>query len=104
MFEKWCNEIFGVVLNCLLVRAVSSRATIRPVIVTARAAIFRGRGIVIIWVFEGKKFDVMMDPAIMLPQASRLIGLITSGLFSLIGDKDRNRGDPIVTKNTTRKL
>lgn len=94
----------GVVLNCLFVRAVNSKANNRPAIVTARAANFRGMGMVMIGVFEGRKFNVMMNPAMMLPQASRLIGLITSGLFSLIGDAGRNRGDPMVTKNTTRKL
>lgn len=40
----------------------------------------------------------------MLPQASRLIGLITAGLFSLIGERGLNRGWPIVTKKTTRRL
>lgn len=79
-------------------------ATSKPIIVTARAANFSAIGIVMTWVFTGKKFNVIMDPAIMLPQASRLMGLITNGLFSLIGEKGRNRGDPIVTKKTTRKL
>lgn len=45
-----------------------------------------------------------MKPAIMLPQASRLIGLVISGLLSLIGESDENRGEPMVTKYTTRKL
>lgn len=96
--------IVGVILICLLVMAVSSMATRSPVMVTMRAASFRVAGIVIIGVFEGRKLDVMISPAMILPQASRLMGLITSGLFSLIGDSGRNRGDPIVTKNTTRKL
>lgn len=94
----------GVVLNCLFVRAVNSKANNSPVMVTARAATFKGIGMVMTGVFEGKKFNVMISPAIMLPQASRLMGLITSGLFSLIGDIGKNRGDPMVTKNTTRKL
>lgn len=104
MFEKLCNEIVGVILICLFVMVVSSMATNSPVIVTIRAAIFRDAGIVMMGVFEGRKFEVMMSPAIMLPQASRLMGLITNGLFSLMGDRGRNRGDPIVTKKITRKL
>lgn len=49
-------------------------------------------------------FEVINNPATMLPQASRLIGLITEGLFSLIGDIEGNRGWPIDTKNTIRRL
>lgn len=75
-----------------------------PIIVTIKAAIFRAIGIVIMGVLKGKKLEVIISPAIILPQASRLIGLITNGLFSLMGESGRNRGDPIVTKNTTRKL
>jgi len=104
MFEKWCKGIVGVILICLLVIAVSSMATKSPAIVTMRAASFRVVGIVMIGVFEGRKLEVIISPAIILPQASRLMGLITSGLFSLMGDSGKNRGDPMVTKNTTRKL
>jgi len=59
---------------------------------------------VIMGVFRGTRFDVIRRPAMMLPQASRLIGLITAGSFSLIGEKAANRGWPIETKNTTRRL
>lgn len=48
--------------------------------------------------------EVISRPAIMLPQASRLIGLITVGLFSLMGDSARKRGWPIETKKMTRRL
>lgn len=82
----------------------NSMATSRPTIVTIRAAIFRAVGIVMIGVFIGGKFCVIISPAMMLPQASRLIELITSGLFSLIGDRGRNRGVPMTTKYTSRKL
>lgn len=88
----------------MFVIAVSSKAVSRPIIVTNRAASFRVSGILIMGVFEGRKFDVITNPAIILPQASRLMGLITEGLFSLMGDRGRNRGVPIVTKYTTRKL
>lgn len=37
-------------------------------------------------VFMGTMLEVIRRPAMMLPQASRLIGLITAGLFSLIGE------------------
>lgn len=104
MFEKWCTIILGITLNCLLVRAVSSIAMSRPIMVTSRAASLRVRGMLMTGVFEGKKFAVIINPATILPQASRLMGLITEGLFSLMGDKGRNRGEPIVTKYTTRKL
>lgn len=48
--------------------------------------------------------DIMRSPAMMLPHASRLMGLITAGLFSLIGERELNRGCPIETKNTMRRL
>lgn len=49
-------------------------------------------------------FEVIIRPARMLPQAKRLIGLITAGSFSLIGENELNRGWPIETKKTTRRL
>lgn len=59
---------------------------------TVRAAILRVVGIVMIWVFRGRILDVIRRPATMLPHANRLMGLITAGLFSLIGDNGLNRG------------
>ena len=96
--------IVGVIFTCLLVMLARSMAISKPIIVTSRAAILRVVGIVMIGVFIGRKLCVMMNPAMMLPQASRLMGLITSGLFSLIGERGRNRGVPIITKYTSRKL
>lgn len=90
-------------LYCLLVRDASSKASNSPRIVTIRAASFSEGGIVITGVFKGIIFEVIRRPAIMLPQASRLIGLITVGLFSLIGDRGLNRGCPMITKKTIRK-
>lgn len=55
-------------------------------------------------VFKGVSEEVRMRPAIMLPQASRLRGLMIKGLFSLMGEREGNRGWPIVTKKTTRRL
>lgn len=82
----------GVVLNCLLVREASSSAVRSPRIVTIRADNLSRGGIVITGVFSGRKLEVRRRPARMLPQARRLIGLITIGLFSLMGDCGRNRG------------
>lgn len=92
MLEKWWAGRVGVGENCLLVREASSRAVRSPMIVTARAASFRAGGMVMIGVFRGRMFDVIRRPAIMLPHASRLMGLITAGLFSLIGERALNRG------------
>lgn len=82
----------GLILTCLLVKDASSRAVRRPRTVTIRALSFRLGCIVMIGVFKGVIFEVIKSPAIMLPQASRLIGLITAGLFSLMGERGRKRG------------
>lgn len=103
-FEKLCNLMLGVVFNCFEVRLASSKAVIRPISVTIRAPSFSKGGIVMIGVFVGVMFEVRMSPAIILPQASRLIGLITLGSFSLMGERGRNRGVPMDTKKITRRL
>lgn len=72
--------------------------------VTVRAASFRRGGMDITGVFIGRTLDVIRRPAMMLPQASRLMGLITVGLFSLMGESGVNRGFPMETKNTIRRL
>ena len=72
--------------------------------VTSNALSLSVAGIVMMGVFVGRKFDVIISPAIMLPQASRLIGFNTVGLFSLIGESGRYRGWPIEAKKITRKL
>jgi len=82
----------GVILTCLLVKEASSKAVRRPRMVTIRALSLRLECMVMIGVFKGVIFEVIKSPAIMLPQASRLIGLITAGLFSLMGDRGRKRG------------
>lgn len=104
ILEKWCGGIVGTAFFWVLVSWASSRATSSPITVTARAANLRRRGMVMIGVFTGVKLEVIRRPAIMLPHASRLIGLITAELFSLIGDKVLNRGKPIETKKITRRL
>jgi len=94
----------GVILNCLLVMVASSRATMSPRIVTMSALSFRVGCMVIIGVFSGVRLEVISRPAMILPHASRLIGLITAGLFSLMGESAAKRGWPIETKKTTRRL
>lgn len=91
-------------MACLVVVDARSRATSRPVIVTKRAEILSTRGIERIGVFRGREYEVITRPARMLPQASRFRGLMTVGLFSLIGDRGVNRGCPMDTKNTSRRL
>lgn len=82
----------------MLVRDANSKAVMRPIIVTSKAASFNKGGIDIIGVFKGVILDVISRPAIILPQAKRLIGLMTAVLFSLIGENELKRGCPIDTK------
>lgn len=42
--------------------------------------------------------EVKRNPAAMLPQIKRLMGLITDGWFSLMGLMGLDRGGPEVTK------
>jgi len=60
--------------------------------VTISALSFSEGCIVMMGVFRGVMLEVISRPAMMLPQASRLIGLMTAGLFSLIGERGRKRG------------
>lgn len=104
MLEKWWAARAGVCLYCLLVRDAISRAEKSPRAVTARAASFRLAGMVITGVLRGKMLEVIRRPAMMLPQASRLMGLITAGLFSLMGERGLKRGWPMETRKTIRRL
>lgn len=92
MFEKLWGVMRGVVLSCFAVSCARSRAVNSPISVTIRAAIFNGVGMVIICVLGITIFEVIRSPARTLPQARRLIGLITAGSFSLIGEIALNRG------------
>lgn len=92
------------IFSCLEVKFASSSAVISPITVTRRAASLSRGGIVITGVLEGRIFEVRTRPATILPQASRLMGLITWGSFSLIGERGRNRGVPMETKKITRRL
>jgi len=98
ILEKWWVARVGVILTCLLVIEASSNAVNSPRMVTIRALNFREGCMVIIGVLRGVRLDVIIRPATMLPQARRLIGLMTAGLFSLIGESEAKRGWPIETK------
>lgn len=104
MFEKLCAGMFGIILSCLFVKLARSIAIISPRMVTISALSFSAVGIVIMGVFFGVKFEVIISPVMMLPHASRLMGLMIVRLFSLIGEKGRNRGCPIEAKKIIRKL
>lgn len=88
----------------MFVKDASSRAVKRPMAVTNKADSFSKGGIVIVGIFRGKIEEVIKRPARMLPHASRLMGFNTAGLFSLIGERGKNRGWPMDTKYTTRML
>lgn len=79
-------------MNCLLVREANSRAVKRPITVTISAASLRGGAMVMMGVLFGVKLREIISPARMLPHARRLMGLITAGLFSLMGESELNRG------------
>lgn len=94
-------EGFWVVLFVII---VSSRAIKRPSIVTVSAAILMYVGIVVGGVFSGVVFSEMSNPAIMLPIARRVIGLIIVGLFSFNRSVEGYRGCPVCTKIRIRRL
>lgn len=104
ILEKLCRVKIGVILVCLEVALAIVSAMMIPIIVTISAASFIWGVIVAVGIFNGKKFEVMISPEIMLPQARRSMGAVIVLWFSLIGDKEGNRGDPMVTKKMIRRL
>ena len=98
IFEKLWGVRVGLTLNCLLVRWASSRAIKRPRIVTSRAASLRIGGMVIMGVLGSVMFEVISRPAIIVPHASRLTEADIAGSFSLMGERELNRGWPMETK------
>lgn len=92
MLENVKGVIWGERVSCFEVRVASSNATRSPKAVTISAASFIRGGMVMSGVFRGSILEVINRPAIMLPQAKRLIGLITSATFSLIGGNELKRG------------
>lgn len=77
---------------CLFARDASCKAANRPRVETRMAVNLYMAGRVIIGTFRGIILEVIRVPAIMLPKANRLSGLISIGLFSLIGQRVLNRG------------
>lgn len=53
-------------------------------------------------VFVGRMNEVMMNPAVMLPSARRVIGDVTAGLFSFIGVSGGMRTKPACTRMVIR--
>lgn len=88
----------GFVGERLLVRLFRSNAIANPATVTVSAMVFRYHGMVITWIVVGGMLYVMKNPARMLPSASRLIGLTSSGLFSFMMIIEGKRGLDIRTK------
>lgn len=82
----------------LLVRLFRSSAIVNPAMVTISAIVFKYHGMVITWIVVGGMLYEMKNPARMLPRARRLIGLISSGLLSLIMIVGGKRGLDISTK------
>lgn len=80
----------------------SSRARMIPRIVTMMAAVFVIVGIVIGGVFMGMMKDVISRPAMMLPRARRIIGLVIVGSFSFIGVVGGIRVNPVWTSSVMR--
>ena len=67
---------------------------ISPIVVTIRAICFIATGIVMVIEDEGGIVEVRINPAKIVPNANRIIGLIRLGLFSLMGNIVMNRGYP----------
>lgn len=82
----------------LLVKLFRSSAIANPAMVTISAVVFRYHGIVITWMVVGGMLYEMKKPARMLPSASRLIGLVSNGSFSLMVIVGGKRGLDIRTK------
>lgn len=79
-----------------------SRAKMMPRIVTMMAVILMDSGMVIGGVFVGRMKEVMMNPAVMLPSARRVMGDRTAGLFSFIGVRGGMRTYPVCTIRVIR--
>lgn len=100
-FEKlWMLEGFWV----LFIIMVNSKASNRPRIVIVNAVVLMYVGIVVGGVFNGAMFSEISNPAMMLPIARRVIGLMIVGLFSFNRSVEGYRGFPVCTKIKMRRL
>lgn len=82
----------------------SSMASTIPKIVRMIAEVFMNKGIVIGRVFVGVVYDVISNPAVILPNARRVTGLMMFELFSLIGIIVGIRANPVRTSDVIRRL
>lgn len=73
-----------------------------PSNVTTRAVILMESGIVIGGVFAGGMYEVIRNPAAMLPSARRVIEERTAGLFSFMGVRGGIRTYPVWTSRVIR--
>ena len=80
------------------VRLFSSKAIMNPAMEINRAVVFMYHGIVMVCRLVGGMLYDMKNPASMLPNARRLMGLMRLGLFSLIMISGGYRGFVMHTK------
>lgn len=86
------------------VKLVISNARMMPRTVMVRAAVFVVIGMVMGGVLFGRIYDVMSEPAKMLPRASRVMGLMILGLFSFMGVMTVVRVCPVWTIRVMRRV
>lgn len=98
------KEFDGCLCFRFCVSRLISNAMMKPRVVIARAVNFKCRGMVIKGVVIGGILLDRMKPAKILPTSSRLIGLINSGLFSLMVVEGGKRGCPSSAKKMMRVL
>ena len=98
------EEFDGWIYFRFCVSRLISNAIMKPRVVIVRAVSFRCRGMVIRGVVIGGILLDRMKPAKILPMSSRLMGLISSGLFSLIIVEGGKRGCPSSVKKMMRVL
>lgn len=79
-----------------------SRARTMPRAVMMMAVILMDSGMVVGGVFVGRMKEVIMNPAVMLPSARRVIGERIAGLFSFIGVRTGMRVYPVCTIRVIR--
>lgn len=71
---------------------------------TTRAVTLMCGGMVIGGVFVGRMYDVIRNPAVILPSARRVIGRRIAGLFSFIGVRGGMRTKPVWTIRIIRTV
>lgn len=77
-------------------------ARIMPRAVITMAVILMDSGMVVVGVFVGRMYEVIRNPAVMLPTASRVSEESTAGLFSLMLARGGIRTNPVCTSRVIR--